>query len=327
MSRKQQVKQIILICIVLALVIVLLFSGLRILESTVLAPPDQEEAFESRVIQRDGVSYYPRQDIKVFMVLGIDEFGEVKDSGSYNNTGEADMVALVVFDETNSKVDVLSLNRDTMLEMPVLGIGGKQAGTKVGQLALSHTYGSGLEDSCENTKKAVSDYLMGLEIDYYVSLNMDAIALLTDAVGGVAVTVEDDFSTVDPSIPMGPTVLSGEQALSFVRVRKDVGDQMNLTRMERHKAYMNGFITVFKQAYQTDGFMLELYEQLSPYMVTDCPFQTMNTLMNRYANYSLAEITTPEAGRNDIIDGHYGFYADEQALDRLIVEWFYSPIS
>ena len=56
-------------------------------------------------------------------------------------------------------------------------------------------------------------FLPGLIIDYYVSMNMDAIGILNDAVGGVRVLVEDDFSEVDASIPMGITRLEGRQAL------------------------------------------------------------------------------------------------------------------
>ena len=42
-----------------------------------------------------------------------------------------------------------------------------------GQLALAHTYGSGEEDSCENTVLAVENLLYGVGIDHYVSLTMD----------------------------------------------------------------------------------------------------------------------------------------------------------
>jgi hypothetical protein len=119
------------------------------------------------------------------LIMGIDETGPVKPSNSYNNKGEADMVSVVIFDEKNQRIDVIALNRDTMVTMPALGLGGKQAGTAFGQLALSHTYGTGMEDSCENTRKTVSDLLYGVSIDYYIALNMDAISILNDQVGGV----------------------------------------------------------------------------------------------------------------------------------------------
>lgn len=325
MSRKEQIKKLLYICVILILVLVILFSGLRILESTVLFHgQEQIEQTRSVTIERDGISYFPRQDITVMLLMGIDEYGPVAASNSYRNTGEADMVALVIFDETNEKIDLLCLNRDTMLEMPVLGVGGKQAGTLFGQLALSHTYGSGLKDSCENTKTAVSNFLYGLNINYYVAMNMDAIAMLNDAVGGVTVNVTDDFSQVDPTITQGEMTLMGQQAIHYVQVRKDVGDEKNISRMERQKAYMNGFVQAFRQANQQEDFIVKTYESVSDYIVTDFTTKSIASTLNLYEDYELDQIITPE-GRNDMEGEHYAFYADEQALDDLILRLFYEP--
>lgn len=198
MKKIERIQKAVYTVAVLILLFVICYSGLQILESTVLSPEQPEEDGRvSKTVFRDGISYYPRQDITVIMLLGIDESGPVKASGSYNNTGEADVIVLVICDEKNEQIRLLNLNRDTMLKIPVLSLDGRQAGTITGQLALSHTYGSGLEDSCENTRKAVSDFLKGIRIDHYLSVNMDAIPILNDAVGGVRVTVTDDFSGID----------------------------------------------------------------------------------------------------------------------------------
>jgi LCP family protein required for cell wall assembly len=271
------------------------------------------------------VDYFPRQDITVIMVLGIDEYGPVVASESYNNTGEADMVALLVFDNQKKTCDVLCLNRDTMVEMPVLGVGGKNAGTRYGQLALSHTYGSGLKDSCENTKAAVSAFLGGITIDYYVAMNMDAIPILNDSVGGVTVTVVDDFSKVNPSITKGELTLQGEQVIDFVRTRKDVGDQKNVTRMERQKEYVDNFLKALHQKEHEDvNFLMNVYADISPYIVTDCSAETLSGMLDRYVDFSVKEVVTP-AGENIVADGHYEFHADKEELDALILRLFYAP--
>ena len=325
MSKKQSAKKIATVCIILILIFVMLYSGLQILESTVLLQEQgQEEQIQSKTIIRDNVAYYPRQDIKTMLVMGIDETGPVVGSEFYTNTGEVDMLALVIFDEKNEKIDVLSLNRDTMLEMPVLGIDGKVAGTRYGQLALSHVYGSGLEDSCENTKKTVSDFLYGITIDYYVSMNMDAIVIMNDAVGGVTVNVTDDFSQADTPIAMGEQKLTGQQALTFVRVRKDVGDQKNVSRMGRHEEYMRGFLTAFRQANEDESFVLNTYEQVEPYIVTDCSAKALSSMLSRYADYELVEVVSPK-GENRVGEQYMEFYVDEEALDSLILRLLYAP--
>lgn len=324
MSKKEKRQRIILICAMLVLIFVAIFSGLQILEATVLPGiVSPSEANPSKTITRDGVEYFPRQDITVVMVLGIDQHGPVQDSGYHKNPGAADMVMLLVFDETAKEYSVLQLNRDTMLEMTVLGIRGENAGTYYGQLALAHTYGSGLADSSVNVKNTLMNYIHGLTVDYYVTMNMDAIPIVNDAVGGVTVTVVDDFSEVNPSITKGEITLRGDQVLDFVQTRKNVGDQKNTTRMERQQEYMTSFLKTLKEKAKEDAELaVKLYDQVSPYMVTDCSAETLSSMLNRYMDYTMAEIISPE-GESRVVEGYYEFYVDEDKFEDLIIEVFY----
>ena len=324
--KKNHLADIAFLGVVLILVLVLLYSGLRVLESAVLRGSQQEQnAATDKTLVREDVHYFPRQDITVVLVMGIDQYGPVSDSEAYNNPGAADMVMLLIFDEKNEVCNVLHLNRDTMMEMPVLGLGGREAGTNYGQLALSHTYGSGLEDSCENTRKTVSNFLYGITIDHYVAMNMDAISILNDAVGGVTVQVTEDFSQVDPTIGWGTVTLKGEQAIHFVRTRKDVGDQLNLSRIDRQQEYMDGFVDALRAKQEQDGeFIAKAYEEVAPYLVTDCSVNAISGMMDRYGDYAIGEVVSPE-GRNVMGEEHFAFYVDEEKLDDLILRMFYAP--
>ena len=326
MRKKTSFKKVLLSVILLVLVIAILYSGLQILASTVLQSPASANLQNgTKTIVRDGVEYFPRQDITVMMVLGIDVAGPVQSSNYYRNKGSADSIMLLVFDETTEECTVLYLNRDTMLEMDVMGVRGEYAGTFFGQVALAHTYGNGLEDSCENMKSTLMKYLPGLTVDYYVAMNMDAIPILNDSVGGVTVNVTDDFSKVNPSITMGELTLQGDQVIDYVRTRKDVGDQKNLTRMARQRQYVDGFLKALKEKEHEDfEFAIRLYEQLAPYIVTDCSVETLTKFIEHYMDYELLGAVTPE-GENLIEDGHYAFYADEEKLDQLCVDLFYRP--
>ena len=326
MKKKKSFGDIFLRCILLVLVLVILYSGLQILASTVLHSQESVEGqTSSKTIVRDGVEYFPRQDITVMMVLGIDQAGPVQASNYYRNKGSADSIMLLIFDETEKEATVLYLNRDTMLNMDVLGVRGEYAGTFYGQLALAHTYGNGLEDSCVNVKNTIQNYLHGVTIDYYLSMNMDAIPVLNDAVGGVTVNVVDDFSQVDPSITMGEVTLHGDQVVNFVRTRKNVGDQKNVTRMARQREYVNGFLDALSAKEHNDiEFAAHFYEQAAPYIVSDVSLETLNGFLNRYLDFTIKDAITPE-GENRIEDGHYAFYTDEEKLDKLIVELFYRP--
>ena len=326
MKKHKALKDVLVFCVLLVLVLVILYSGLRILESTVLHQPEESASqINTKTILRDGVEYFPRQDVTVMLVLGIDQYGPVESSNYYRNHGSADSVMLLVFDETNKDCTVLYLNRDTMLDMDVRGVRGEYAGTTYGQLALAHTYGTGLEDSCENVKNTLMNFLHGLTVDYYVAMNMDAIPILNDAVGGVTVHVKDDFSKVNPTITMGELTLQGDQVIDYVRTRKDVGDQKNVTRMERQKEYVDGFLKALMEKEQENiEFAVSLYEQVAPYIVTDCSANALSGMLDRYAEFTLKEVVTP-AGENIIEDGHYAFYVDQEDLDALILKLFYRP--
>ena len=326
MKKHKYTKDIVFFSIILILVLVILYSGLQILESTILNHGQGTEApAPSKTITVDGVEYFPRQDITVVLVMGIDRYGAVEHSGFYTNTGAADVDILMIFDDAQQKVNMLYLNRDTMLEMPVLGIGGRPAGTLFGQLALAHTYGSGLEDSCENAKQAISDFLGGIRIDYYVSMNMDTIAILNDAVGGVTVNVTEDFSAVDPSIQLGEMTLMGQQAIHYVRTRKNVGDQLNLTRIERQKDYIRGFSHALRAKYDAESdFLLSVYEEVEPYIVTDCSTNAIAGLLNKYGAYEIGQILSPK-GENVMGEKYFEFYVDQENLMDLVIELFYAP--
>ena len=106
----------------------MIYCGLQILKSTVFSDR-AADAQPRKTIQRHGQEYFPRQDIMVILVMGIDEEGPAVSSGFYRNSGEADMVALVILDQQAGDYSILTLNRDMMLNMPVLGLGSKRAGT------------------------------------------------------------------------------------------------------------------------------------------------------------------------------------------------------
>ena len=307
----------ILLCLVLA---VSLFNVIKIVGNK----QDSDEQYVSRVIERDGVKYYPKQDITTLLLMGLDRIGPAVESNSYNNSARADVVMVIVFDDANKKINVLNLNRDTILPVQVLGVNGFPAGTTNQQLALAHTYGKGLKDSCDNTKTTVSKYLLDLKIDYYFSISMDQISVINDRLGGITVNVTEDFSSVHPFIPLGEVTLTGEQANAYVRYRKDVDDQLNLSRMERQKKYLQGLFSAISETNKNDAeSLLGLYEDTSDYIVTDCTVQTISNLLQKFSGYTLEQVVSPE-GDNIRGTEFMEFYVDSGSLDQILLDLFYS---
>ena len=314
---------------IILLVLIVLFSITAAVSAFFLISPlfgKSEEVIpgESKTITRDGVDYYPRQDITTFLLMGIDQSGPMTDSGSYNNPGAADMLALLSFDKTNRSYSVLLINRDTMADMNVLGIGGKTAGTIHQQIALAHTYGNGLEESCVNTAEAVSKLLYGISIDHYLAINMDAIAILNDAVGGVTVNVTDDFSKVDSTIPKGTVTLQGSQALSYVRGRQDIGDELNTSRIERQEIYIHAFLDAFSKKLDSgESFALDTYGKIADFALSDLTDTGLSSLFNRWKDYTFSEAIRPE-GTSAHPKGVMEFYPDKEKLEELVLRLYFA---
>lgn len=322
MGRKKDAK-VFFACIVLILISVIMYSGLRLWESTVLYIDPDQWVQDKKTIEWNGTKYFPRQDITVVMLLGINRSGPVEPA-PFNKGGAADMITLMLFDEKDETFSLFSVNRDSMIDIPILLESGRIDGTFFGQAGYAHTYGTGMEDSCENTQRAISNFLGGINIDYYIALNMDAIAVLNDMVGGVMVNVEDDFSAVDNTLLTGVQKLTGEQAVTFVQSRMGVGDELNLSRIRRQQAYMESFTRQLRERTDTDsGFVLKAYEEISPYIVSNCSVNVLSGIVERYGDYTLKENVTPD-GKN--VEGKYmEFHVDAEKLNELVVRLFYAP--
>lgn len=278
-----------------------------------------------KTVEYQGTTYVAREGIESYLFMGIDVEGPAKGSKSYIGGGQADVQLLLVVDRFNRTWQVLQINRDSMVEVPVLGVNGKEVGTEYQQIALAHSYGDGLEMSCENNVTAVSQMFQNQKVHGYIALNMDAISIINDKVGGVEVTVLDDFSQIDSSLEKGKTVtLTGAQALSYVRGRQGVGDETNLSRMARQEQYLNALYKKLTKLSASEA--MSTIQAVEDYLVTDMQDQWMK-LMDRLEEYTALESLTID-GENYLDEqGATAYRLDEDSLKRVMVQLFYEPMS
>lgn len=169
--------------------------------------------------------------------MGVDH--DTQDSYEYRKAGQADFLRLVVLDDADKTVQQLQIDRDTITPVTVLGLLGDRYEPVTEQICLGYAFGDGRETSCEVTVEAVENLLGGQEIDQYLAMGLDGISTLNDLAGGVTVTLEDDFSAIDPAMTKGATLtLQGEQAETYVRSRRSIGVGTNEARMARQESYI-----------------------------------------------------------------------------------------
>lgn len=286
----------------------------------------QGSGFGEDTLKYNGVDYVLKDDIETFLVLGLDKYEGASSSDSYNNDKQADFVMLLVFDHTAETCATIHINRDTMANVNVLGVAGNRIDTITQQLALAHTYGNGEGVSCRNVADAVSDLLLGVRVNHYISLTMDAVPVMNDLVGGVEVTVLDDFAGIDDTLVKGETVtLMGEQALRYVRTRQGLEDSSNATRMKRQQQYVTALYNKTLACMEADDeFIVSASLEMSDYIVSDRSITQLQELIRRFSEYETLEISEIEGDFNRG-EEFLEFYPDVKSIEKLVVELFYTP--
>ena len=131
--------------------------------------------------------YEYNDQILTFLVMGIDDMNYARAKSGGQSGGQADSLFLLVMNPETKQISVVAINRNTMTKIDVYDADGNFDHTGVGQICLAHGYGDGMEESCEREKKAVSNLLYSLPISGYAAINMGAVPMINDAVGGVTV--------------------------------------------------------------------------------------------------------------------------------------------
>ena len=322
-SRKDKVKAVILVVVVLTVVSFGIFALQRWQEYQQMQTTPAED--NRKTVEYQGTTYVAREGIESYLFMGIDVEGPAKSNKSYIGGGQADVQLLLVVDRFNRTWQVLQINRDSMVEVPALGVNGTEVGTEYQQIALAHSYGDGLEHSCENNVNAVSRMFQNQTIHGYLALNMDAISIINDQIGGVEVTLLDDFSHVDSTMVKGETItLTGNQALMYVRGRQGVGDETNLSRMARQEQYLNALYS--KLAGLSTDVAVKTFQAVDDYMVTDMNDQWLK-LMDRLEEYTKLEPLAID-GENYLDEqGSTAYELDEDSLKQVMIQLFYEPTS
>lgn len=322
-SRKKEIIFLIAFIVVCMVGMIVLYACDKDDEST---PIKKEKSVD--VVEIGGTSCTPKQNIETYLLMGVDVKGTVEEAAKEGEPGQSDVLILLVIDRAKNTYATLPIHRDTLTDVDSLDEKGNILATTTVQIALAHANGDGNEISCENTVKAVSNLLHGQKIDGYAAVNMDAITKLNHMVGGVTVTIEDDFSESDKTLKTGETVkLNDEQAYHYIHDRMNVGDGSNDARMRRQSTYMKSLKKVVKKKTEKNQkYPLNLFEGLEDYMVT--------TLTgNNISRISKAVLKNKDLGQFEIkgknaIDryGYNAFTIDKQSLNEVIIELFYDRV-
>ena len=162
------------------------------------------------------------------LVMGIDRVPEAQKNSSEVFAGRSDTMLLLRLDPTDQSVRMLSIPRDTQVEIPGVGIAKINDANVEGGAALA--------------ARVVTRTLNDVPVDRYVRVTTDAFRELVDLVGGIEVFVpypmkyEDVTQNLKIDLEAGWQTLNGEQAEQFARFRKDKNGDIG--RVQRQQALL-----------------------------------------------------------------------------------------
>lgn len=268
-------------------------------------------------IEYNGETYEYDYDVTNILFLGIDNAGEVQEYEE-GYAGQSDTLILLSMNKKTESTTILEISRDSMVDVDVYDRNDKLIGKERMQIATQFAYGDGKESSCYRASKAVSSLLWDVPIDAYIALNVDGIAEITNLMGGVEITVPEDYTYIEPEFEAGATLnLKGEAAERYVRYRDTDVTGSNNQRMERQTQFLEALAMqlVGKDA----GWYQNLWEESEAYVTTNVEVDEMEQL----ANYTMLEEAIIVPGEVREGDKHDEFIVDNEKLKEIIIKLFY----
>ena len=240
------------------------------------------------------------------LLLGTDARIKIKDG--VLEEPRTDVMMLASCDPARNAVTILSIPRDTLVDLP---------GHGRDRINMAHVYG-GLPMT-----RLMVERLTGLRVDKYLAVDFRAFEELVDLLGGIEVVVDKRMYYVDKAqdlhidLQKGRQVLNGRQALGFVRYRRDaMGD---LSRVGRQQRLLRAILDKAIEEHLWTKF-IALYRLKKRYVRTDLNLIDLYRLRNFIRGFAsqanLRTFTVP-----GWFSGPY-WDADEKALASLIEKEF-----
>jgi polyisoprenyl-teichoic acid--peptidoglycan teichoic acid transferase len=311
--RRRRKRGEIILCVLLVVILAGAFGAAKLYASLKLW---EGKAEKSDFVASADVSTEAKDQLLNIALLGTDGDGF-----------RTDVNIVASLNLTTKEVHLISVPRDTRVVMTddmiaYLEKNGRtvpQANGVYGQCKLTEVHAYAGEGNRSTFSVAMLEEILGIDIDYYVKVDLDAFKDIVDAVGGVEFDVQERLYYSDPAQGLyidlypGPQLLDGEKAEMLVRFREGYA-QKDLKRIEVQQEFLKAFIS---QVCSSDKIMSNLDSYIKIFMEkveSDMPVATAL----KYAGY-IKEID-PASITTDTIPGEGGAYfdMDEEGTKELV---------
>ena len=197
------------------------------------------------------------------------------------DVGRSDTLMLAAVDEEQGRATLLSIPRDTRVEVGTYGYD-----------KINHAYAFG---GHEMTLAAV-DKIVGVPVTHYVLIDTSAFERIVDAVGGVDIDVEKRMHYEDPwddngglviDLQPGEQHMTGAQAIQYVRYRDGEGD---IGRIARQQHFMRALLAQFLSP-QVIPRLAAVVDEVKNAVETDLSTRQLLTLAKRMKDIEAGGMT------------------------------------
>lgn len=215
------------------------------------------------------------------LVCGIDYEEGRTYADAQTNDGLTDMIMYVQFDVKNKKISMFQIPRNTFVGGFKLTMENgdvyRSSNANINSIMLRNatTNADGRKVGNINALAAVIYNMYKLPVDYYVTIDMDALVEMVDVMNGVDVYIPFDMDNGKGSkLPAGYHRLSGQDARFFVRNRYGEGyARADIDRLNMQRYFYQGLFKRLRSATPID--LVKLMPTVASYVTTDMDLTTI----------------------------------------------------
>ncbi len=247
------------------------------------------------------------------LILGIDRVPEAGANSPKIFEGRSDTILLLHLDPRDKSISLLSVPRDTKVEVPGISFSKISEANARGGAALA--------------TRLVSSMLNNTTIERYVRVSSSAFRELIDLLGGVEVFVPRAMSYTDSAqklkinLAKGWQTLSGEQAEQFARFRNDgLGD---IGRIQRQQS----LIQAIRNRLASPSVLVRLPQiirLMQKYVDTNLNYEEILTLANfglQLDRDNFKMVMLPGSSSSEQGDLSSYWILDALGIDRIITQY------
>ncbi|RII15120.1 Biofilm regulatory protein A precursor [Streptomyces sp. YIM 130001] len=204
---------------------------------------------------------------------------------TFGGTPLADVQMLVHLSADRSDMSVISMPRDTLVEVPECrdDKNDKTYPASNGRMMTNETLGRG-GASCT---VLTWEKLTGVRIDHFMMVDFAGVVSMADAIGGVPVCVDANIHSRDAQghgsglrLEKGTTNIKGEQALQWLRTRYGFEDGSDIGRAKAQHMYMNAMVRELREnaTLSNPGRLRNLAEEATEALTVDTGLNSVGKL-------------------------------------------------